>query len=316
MRHIQLFLLLILLAFVLALPFLFNASVVNIAVFAIIFATAATSWNIFSGYTGYISLGHATYYGIGAYSLALICQHWNIPGGYLPFVLLPASGLIAAAFALPLGWVALGSRRYTFVVITIAILFIFQLLAYNMSMTNGAQGMYFPIPPWERDQYNLPFFYVALALLLSASCVSWWVRRSKFGLNLLAIRDDEERARSLGVQTEQLKLMAYIISAFFIGMVGGIDGYFGGFISPSFAFAPIFDVTVALMVLFGGVATLSGPILGSLLLEPLQQYLTIQLGIAGLDLIVFGSLLLVVILALPEGIIPAVRKRRKAGKAP
>src|SRR5207249_2838394 len=109
--------LLVLLAFAIAFPLLFpNPAVTGIAVFTLIFAAAATGWNIFSGYTGYIALGHAAYFGLGAYALAIMCQVWHIPGGYTPFFLVPVAGWIAALFAVPLGWVALRVRRHTFVV--------------------------------------------------------------------------------------------------------------------------------------------------------------------------------------------------------
>ena len=122
-----------LLLFALAFPVLFaNPTVTTMAVFTLMFAGMATAWNILAGYSGYISLGHAAFFGVGAYALALMCQNWNVPGGYVPFVLLPLVGLVAAALAVPLGWIALRTRRHTFVVITIAIFFIMQLLAYNL----------------------------------------------------------------------------------------------------------------------------------------------------------------------------------------
>src|SRR5690348_11880708 len=148
MKRAKILGLLALLAFFLAFPLLFpNPAVTTIAVFTLLFAAAATGWNVFSGYTGYIALGHAAYFGVGAYALAIMCQDWHIPGGYLPFLLVPVAGLIAAVFAVPLGWVSLRVRRHTFVVITIAIFFILQLLAYNLrSLTNGSTGMGLPIP--------------------------------------------------------------------------------------------------------------------------------------------------------------------------
>jgi branched-chain amino acid transport system permease protein len=282
----------------------------GIAVFTLIFAGAATAWNIFSGYTGYISLGHAVFYGIGGYALALMCQDWHIQGGYIPFLLLPIVGLIASVFAIPLGWIALRTRRHIFVVFTIALFFIFQLLAYNLSgITNGSSGIFMPSPAWSVDFFNIPFYYVSLVVLILGFGVSWWIRNSKYGLCLLAIRDDEDRALSLGVKTGAYKLLAYVISAFFVGIAGGLISYFIGSLYPAFTFSPAFDVTIALMAILGGIGTLGGPLLGGLLLEPLQQYLTAQLGTVGLDLIVFGITLLAVILFLPEGIIPTLSKR-------
>ena len=138
--------------------------------------------------------------------------------------------MVAAIFAIPLGWIALRVRRHTFVVMTIAMFFIFQLLAYNLrSITNGSTGLGLPIPTdWSGDFFNIPFYYVSFVILLIAIAISWWVRNSKYGLGLLAIRDDEDRALGLGVKTGSSKLVAFVISALIVGMVGAIWAYFIG----------------------------------------------------------------------------------------
>lgn len=300
-------------------PFVFsNPTVTSIAVFTLMFAAMATSWNIFAGYTGYIALGHAAFFGTGAYVLANLCQIWNVPGGYLPFLLLPVCGLVASAVAIPLGAMALRARGHTFVVITIAIFFIFFFAAPNLrGITHGNQPFDLPIPPWSGGFYNLPFYFVALAVLVCAFITSWFVRSSKYGLGLLAIRDDEDRARGLGVHTFTSKLVAFAVSAFFVGMAGALWAYFEESIQPAFAFQAINDVAVALMVFLGGVGTLSGPILGALILEPAQQYFTFQYG--QLYLVVYGALFLVVILLLPQGIVPTLRQywtRLRAPRSP
>ncbi len=287
-----------------------DPAVTTIAVFTLLYATATTAWNIFSGYTGYIALGHAAYFGIGSYALALMCKGWNVPGGYLPFLLVPVAGLIAAAFSVPLGWISLRTRKHAFIVITIAIFFIAQLMAFNLhDITNGSAGLELPIPTeWSGKFFNLPFYYVALVMLLVALGVSWWIRNSKYGLGLLAIRDDEDRALGLGVKTGPSKLVAFVISAFFVGMVGALHAYFIESIFPAFAFDPLFDIAVALMTFLGGLGTLAGPILGAFILEPAQQYFTVQFSENGYYLIVYGILFLATILLLPEGIIPTLRK--------
>ena len=304
--------LLVLLALVIVFPLIFsNPAVTTIAVFTLMFAAAATGWNIFSGYTGYIALGHAAYFGLGAYALALICQHWSIPGGYIPFWFVPVAGIVAAIFAIPMGWVALRVRRHTFVVITIAMFFILQLLAYNLtSLTNGSIGLSLPIPTdWSGDFFNTPFYYVSLAILLFAIALSWWVRNSKYGLGLLAIRDDEDRALGLGVKTGPSKLTAFVISALIVGMVGATWAYFVESIYPPAAFDANFDIAIALMGFMGGMGTIAGPILGALILEPAQQYFTLQFSQNGIYLLIYGALFLIVILLLPRGIIPTLGER-------
>jgi branched-chain amino acid transport system permease protein len=311
-RVIMGLLVLALVALLIALPIAIgDASFTSIGVYILLFTGAAVAWNMFSGFTGYISLGQATYYGVGAYALALICRTYNVPGGVGPFLLLPFCGIIAALFAIPLGWIALRTKRYAFVVITIAIFFIMQLLAFNLpSVTGGSRGVLMPTPDWGPDIFDLPFYYVALVIFLLASLVSWRVRRSKFGLDLLAIRDDEDRARSLGVPVGRYKLMAYVISAFFIGMVGAVIVYYAGIITPAFAFNPSFDVTMAVIAFLGGAGTVLGPIVGGFLLEPLQQYLNLQFSAiaAGFEILLLGGLLLLIILLLPDGIVPSLQR--------
>ena len=292
-------------------PLVFSSpAITTIAFFTLVFAAAGTAWNIFCGYSGYIALGHAVFFGSGCYTLALICSHWRIVGGWLPFAFVPLAGVVAALVAVPFGVVALRTRRHTFVVITIAIFFIFQLLAYNLrGITAGSAGLELPIPPWSGYVYNLPFYYVILVILILAVVTSWFVRHSKYGLELLAIRDDEDRARGLGVRTWLVKLSAFVLSAFFVGMCGAVWAYYLGSIYPNTAFDAQFDVLIALMAFLGGLGTIVGPLLGALILQPVTQYLTIAIGQSGLNLVVEGVIFLAVILLLPQGIVPALRER-------
>ncbi len=308
MRILKVAGLLALLAIAIIFPQVFSdPTTLGIAVFALMFAAAVTGWNIFAGYTGYIALGHGVFFGLGAYSMAILCQNWHIPAGYVTFAIVPLAGLIAAAFSIPLGAIALRVRRHTFIVITIAMFFIFQLLAYNLiQFTNGSIGLNLPVDVfvWDGFFVNYPFYYVTLVVLLLAMGTSWWVRNSKYGLGLLAIRDDEDRALGLGVRTGPSKLTAFVISAFFVGMVGAIWAYNVQAIYPQTAFDATFDVALVLMAFAGGLGTIFGPILGALILEPLQQYFTLQSSTY--YLILYGGLLLLVVLLLPRGIVPTV----------
>ena len=313
---------LLVIAFLFPLQISPDTAATGIAVFTLMFAAWTTSWNIFSGYSGYVALGHAAFFGTGAYALGVMCQRWHIgsksvsflflhiPADYTPFLLVPLAGLVAGLVALPLGWIALHTRRHTFIVITIAIFFVFQLLAENnlLNLTNGTKGLEFPVPTWTYPFYNFPFYYAMLVILLLALAASWWVRHSKYGLGLLAIRDDEDRALGLGVKTEPSKLAAFVISAIFVGMLGAVWGYFQYSISPQFAFDPLDDIAVALMGFLGGMGTLAGPIIGALILEPTQQYFTVYFGASGYYLIIYGALFLAIMLLLPEGIVPTLRK--------
>ena len=318
MKLLRIFGFFAILAFVLLFPVAIapNTATNAVAVFTLIGAITVVGWNIFSGYTGYISLGHSVFYGFGAYTIALASQDWNIPGGWGPFVTVPLAGLVAGAVAIPLGWIALRTRRHTFVVITIAFVFIFQLLAYNLrGITNGSVGIFMPLTPWNALIFDLPFYYIACAVLLLATVVSWQIRHSKYGLGLLAIRDDEDRALGLGVKTGAFKLTSFVISAIFVGMAGALFAYYVGIIYPQFAFDPVVDVTIALMAFLGGLGTLVGPLLGALLIIPLQQLLALQFGGNGINLMIYGALFLAIILVLPRGIVTTAQEQWRISRA-
>jgi len=285
-----------------------NPLVTEVGVYTLIFMAAATGWNIFSGYSGYISLGHAVFFGSGAYFVGIAAKDWHLSGSIV-FALLPVAAAVAAVIAVPFGLIALRVRRHTFVVITIAIFFIFQLMAFNLSVTNGSAGVLAPNVFWQAATFNDPFYYVALAIAALTVGASWLIRRSRFGLQLLAIRDDEDRARGLGVRAMRVKLVAFVISAAPLGMAGGLWMYFTGQVLPQYGFDPLLDIAVALMAFLGGLGTIAGPVLGAVLLEPLQQYLTLQLSVGYLYLIVYGAMFLIVIMFLPRGVIPTAAER-------
>src|SRR5262249_565166 len=153
----------------------------------------------------YISLGHAVFFGAGAYTVALIALHQNILGS-MTFVLLPVGGLVAAAIAVPFGLIALRVRRHTFVLVTTPVFFIFELMAFDLAVTGGNGGASTPFAQWDPATYNNPYYYAAFLIAVCTIILSWLIRRSRFGLQLLAIRDDEDRARGLGVKAMRVKL--------------------------------------------------------------------------------------------------------------
>jgi branched-chain amino acid transport system permease protein len=287
-----------------------NPAVTSVGVFAVMFLLAVSGWNIFSGYSGYIALGHAVFFGIGQYTVALFALHLHMKGGWDLFALMPVSGIFAAAVAVPLGFLLLRVRKHTFIVLTIAMMFIFQLFAFNLrSLTGGSQGLQVPPATWQGSYYNEPFYYVGLAAAALAIGVSWWVRRSKYGLGLLAIRDDEDRARSLGIHTTRTKLIAFAISALFVGMAGAIYASFVGSVFPQFAFDPLFDLELAVMAFTGGLGTLVGPAVGAIVIEGLQQYFQLEFGGQNVFLIAYGLLFVLILRLLPDGVVPSLTQR-------
>src|SRR3990170_1029403 len=223
-------------------------------------ATMAVSWNIMGGYTGYKSLGHSAFFGLGAYLVAIAANRW----GWNPLWSAPVLALVVVAVALLLGWIMLRTTGSAFVIATIALLLIFRLLALNLrGITGGAPGLSQPLPPWSPEFSRLPFFYYMLVWTLVAVAVSAFIVRSRFGLGLLAIRDDEGKAEMVGVNTTLYKVLAFGLSAYFVGLGGGIWSYFQTHISPVFAFDLRIGVDMILMTMLGGLGTVWGPVLGA-----------------------------------------------------
>lgn len=284
-----------------------NPTYTTIGFYTLIFMSCTTSWNMFSGASGYIALCAGVWYGVGAYTMALASIHWHVAPDAVMFWLVPLGGLVAMVVAVPVGWVALRVRRHTFVVMTIALFFLAQLAATNASFTGGTSGLFLPYIPWNASYYDQPFYYVALGVLVVATLLAAAVRRSRFGLQLMAIRDDEDRALGLGVKVGAVKLTGFALSAFCIGMAGALYAMFIGQIYPQFVFDPLFDLSIALMAFFGGLGTLTGPLVGGLVLESLQQWLTVTYSNGSLYLILFGALFLLVVLFMPQGVVVFVR---------
>jgi branched-chain amino acid transport system permease protein len=295
-----------LLAIAIAFPQVFtNPAVTNYGVFAMIYVTVASAWNIFSGNTGYISLGQAVFYGSGAYTMGVAARDWQITGTTI-FALLPLCAAVGAAIAVPFGLIALRVRRHTFIVLTIAVFFIFQLMATNFSWTGGSSGVLAPFLIWHAATYNNPFYYIAFGCAAGAVAIAWLVRRSRFGLQLRAIRDDEDRARGLGVKAMRVKLSAFVISGAITATIGAVWFFYIGQVEPSTGFDPLFDLTIVLMAFLGGYGSIAGAVLGALLIEPLTLWLNTQPQFSGgyLSEILLGAVFLAVVLLMPRGIIP------------
>ena len=304
----------VLLAVAVLIPLDGNIVLTEVGVLVLMYVGAAVAWNIFSGFTGYISLGAAVFFGTGVYTVALITKHLNLVGDVV-FALYPLGGLVAAVVAVPFGLIALRVRRHTFVVVTIAVFFIFQLMATNFSWTGGAAGIIPPFLNWDAATVWNPFYYTALLIAVVAAVLAWAIWGSRFGLQLRAIRDDEDRARGLGVKTMRVKLAAFVISAFILGTLGGLFFYFQSDALPMYAFNPFFDLTIALMAFLGGFGTLAGPIFGALLLEPYLGWAQQQVTNTYVAQVVLGALFLVVIIFLPRGILPTAGEKLTALRA-
>lgn len=290
----------------------------HVMIMTMMAAVLASSWNILGGYAGYTSLGHAAFFGLGGYLVALAHNHL----GWHPFISTWFLGMVVFVVALLLGWISLRTYGSAFVVVTIAMVFIFRIVALNLSgITNGARGLTQPRPGWgdmvwSPETIKIPFHYIMLLLLCLTILASWRIRQSKFGLGLIAIREDEGKAEAVGINTMLYKVLAFGISAYFMGVAGGIYSYFFTYIDPQFIFDIFTGVTMVLICILGGRGTLWGPVLGAFIMEPLGNWIIGTFGGTQIHLTIFGGILLLVMLFLPQGILPtlsdAIKQRQHA----
>jgi branched-chain amino acid transport system permease protein len=308
-----------------ALPFLFSAHwVVNLLVFTAMYAALASAWNLFSGFSGYVSLGNVAFFGVGAYAGGIVFEHWAIGNGYRVFYVLPLIGIGCALAALPVGWIALRTRAMTFAIVTLTLLFIVQQLAFNLrGLTHGSQGISYPPPPFDVATFERPFYFAMLGVLALSVALTRWLLSARLGLQLASVREDEEKARGVGIPVTGVKLAAFAVSIGLTAMVGSIWGYYLGYVYPEYAVDPLVQVGSVLMVFLGGRGTLWGPVLGAFLLVPAQQYMAYRLGASELYLVAYSAVFVVVMLLLPRGILPSlgdlarrVRGRRRPAVVP
>jgi branched-chain amino acid transport system permease protein len=284
----------------------------NMIILSLVFAIGATGLNVISGYGGYISLGQGAFLGLGAYTLAILSTRIDVT----PWIWVPVAGVVAGVFAALLGVIALRTRGPSFVIITIAFLFLLQLVATNWpSLTKGTAGLTLPLPTWSVDIQNWPFYYTLLALLAVSLLMSWRIRRTKFGMGLVAMREDEDKAATVGIDTPVYKLLGFVASAVFVGMAGAIYGYYLAFVDPIGMFNILLSVQILLSMLLGGRGTLWGPVLGAFLIEPLNEFSNNSLGGGNARLLVFGGLMALVVMFLPRGILPTLAERIAARRA-
>ncbi len=283
-----------------ALPLFASDYVVGFLFTTFLFVSMAYGWNLISGFTAYVSFGQMSFFGIGAYTLAILVSRAGWPW---PIAVL-AGTAAAAVIAVPVGWAMLRLRGPYF---ALGMLGLAQVLATVgsawTSVTNGGEGIYLPPEATLRQLY-----YAGAALVAAAVVVTWAVDRSAFGLRLRAIGEDETAAEAMGVDCTTAKLAAFVIASAFPAMAGGLYAWRLSYIDPSSAFPAGYEVQTILMVIFGGAGTVWGPLVGGFLFTAVAEVLWAKF--AEIHLLLFGVMILVVLLFMPEGLIPQLRRRR------
>lgn len=270
------------------------------------YAALACGWNIFGGYTGYMNFGHAAFFGIGAYTSALLL----VKCGLSPFYTAILGGVLASVLAAIISWPCLRLRGPYFVLVTLCLGLAVRVVVINLEFAGSSQGLWLKLLPVGIFANRVIFYETMLAITLLTILVAIWIERSKFGLGLRSIRQDEDSAETQGVNATQLKIGAFIISAFLAGIVGGIYAYYRTYIHPDFIFDISISVLVVLMSLLGGRNSWVGPVIGASIVVIINELLTAYAGIgAEISRIIYGLLLVVVIMYLPNGIIGIFKKK-------
>ncbi len=291
----------------LLLPLFLDNYALGIFVMIFFWAYVGQSWNVLTGYTGHISLGHALYIGIGAYATTYMAQTF----GLTPWVGMFLSGFIAVGVALFLGFLGFrfGIRGVYFVILTIAFAEITRLVVSHIEALGSFTGIFLDFnPSLYNFQFrgNMPYYYIAFGYLVASLIVVRIIEVSKVGRFIVAIREDEEAAQALGVNTFKYNMIAIAISAFMTSLAGAFYANYIFYLHPNSLFGMSLSIELILRPIVGGLGTLFGPVIGSVILTPLSEISRAYFargGLEGLHLILYGVLAILVVLFMPKGII-------------
>jgi len=306
-------------AVLLVLPAFLGSYAITLFIFIFFYAFLGQAWNIVGGYAGQLSAGHAAFVGVGAYTAAMLSLH----AGLTPWVGMFVGGALSACLGVVIGYLGFrfGLRGFYFVLLTVAFAEICRIVALNTEAVGGALGLYITFtgnPRQFQFQDNRVYYYVALALMLSATGIVAWIERHRFGVYLSAIREDEAASEALGVDTFKYKMLAMAISSFLSGIGGTFYAFYLFSLQPNAVFGIPLSVEIIIRPIVGGAGTLLGPILGSFILSPLGELSRAYFqaaGWSGAHLIVYGALLVGVVLFLPEGAYPFLARWLRRGRS-
>ena len=311
-------LLALLLAALLAVPWLANDYLLTVLIIILYFAYTGQAWNVMMGFAGQLSLGHALYVGLGAYATAALYVHFGIG----PWLGLPAAIVIAVAAGAVIGFLAFrfGVGGVYFAILTIAFAEFARIGFDHFRWVGGSSGFFLPVANYTRnDLWNLRgnptmFYYVMLALTAAAFVLCRVLLRSRVGYYWQAIREDETAARSLGIDTFRYKMYAVVISAGMTAVAGVFFAFYYNNLFPEQVFHISRSIELILGPIIGGIGTLFGPIIGAFLLTGMSELMQELLALLGLDApgakqVFYGVCLLVVVLALPDGIWPWLARK-------
>ncbi|MEO7127681.1 MAG: branched-chain amino acid ABC transporter permease [Rhodoferax sp.] len=283
-------------------PWFGSDFLIQFGINALLLAVLAQGWNIIGGYTGYASFGNSVFYGLGAYGVAIAMVQWHLPFG----VGMVFGVVLAVVFAVLLGVPVLRLKGHYFAIATLALSQVMAAIVSNIPLAGQNIGLV--LPPLNNDRL---FYELSLGLLVIATLTIFWLTRSRFGFGLIAIRENEEGAAVMGVNTTLYKVMAFALSGIFSALAGGIHAYWITFLDPESAFDISLNVKMIIMAVFGGAGTVLGPIVGALSLSAISEFLSSEVtSIAGLF---FGIVIVAAVVLMPRGLADMFRRFRKTG---
>jgi len=269
-----------------------------------LFIILAQSWNLIGGFAGYLSFGHIAFFGIGVYTSAMLFHHI----GLSPFIGAVPGGILASMVAFVIGYPCLRLRGPYFAVVTLCFAFIIDLMVKNWSFLGGSEGIHLKLMQGDIHLSRAIFYEIFLGLSVLTVLIVRWVQQSKFGLGLASIREDEEVAQTLCIHTADLKIKAFVLSAFFPGIAGGIYAYYISYIHPDIVFDIGLSILIVLMALFGGGTTWTGPLFGAIILSIINEVLSIFVH-PEFARIIYGSMFIAVILFMPDGMVTYFKRK-------
>jgi branched-chain amino acid transport system permease protein len=284
------------------LPWLGGDVIVQFGISTLLAATLAQGWNIIGGFTGYVSFGNSVFYGLGTYGTAIAMAQFH-----QPFWLGLAVGAAAAMVcALLLGVPILRLRGPYFAIATLGLSATMGAIFANLPIAGANVGLILPLTRAD------PMFYeLALGLLVVSTGAVAWISRSRFGVALVAIREDEDAADAMGVNTTLYKVVALVVSALFTALAGGIHAYWITFIDPASAFDLALNVQMVIMAMFGGPGTVFGPIIGAFILSVVYEYLSSAISTAAA--LLFGVVIVLAVIFMPKGLTNVATGLRRSG---
>lgn len=294
------------------LPLFLDNYALGIFVMIFFWAYVGQSWNVLTGYTGHISLGHALYVGVGAYTSSYLAQTF----GLSPWFGMLLGGIISGIIALMLGFLGFrfGIRGVYFVIMTIAFAEITRLIVSHIEALGSFTGIFLDFNPsfWNfQFRGNIPYYYISFGFMLASLVAVRLIETSKLGRFIVAIREDEEAAQALGVNTFKYNMIAIAISAFMTSLAGAFYANYIYYLHPNTLFGLGMSIDLILRPIVGGLGTVFGPILGSFILTPLSEISRAYFakgGLEGLHLVLYGILTILVVLFMPKGIIVYVKR--------